>query len=107
MPGRPERSCADLRASTTALGLGAAVGEEHEAEFAHLNLIPAAERRFLDPLPVDMRAVEAAHVPDGEAVPVPVELGVPAGHGHVIEEDVALRMAAGRGQIAVEQEPAA
>src|SRR5450631_1032336 len=101
------RSRADLRASATAFGLGTTVGEEHEAELAHLDLIPAAERRFLDPFPVDVRTVQAAHVADGEAIPVPVKLGVPPGNGHVIEEDVALRMTAGRGQFTVEQEPAA
>ena len=35
------------------------------------------------------------------------ELGVTAGHGHIIEEDAAVRVATRRGDVLIEQEPAA
>src|SRR6202012_5215075 len=63
--------------------------------------------RLLDALPVDVGAVEAAYVPDGEESALTIELRVPPGDRHVIKEDVAVRMPAGRGQLAVQPEPAA
>src|SRR6266540_2504950 len=80
--------------------------QEQQAELAHLNLVAAAQLGFLDPLAIHVGAVEAAHVADREPARVPVELGMPAGDRHVVKEDVALRVAASGGEIAVEQEPA-
>ena len=82
-------------------------GQEQQPELADLHLVPADQLGLLDPLPVHVRAVEAAHIADGEPGAVPVELGVPPGDGHVVEEDVAVRVAARGGQLAVEPEPAA
>src|SRR4051794_25032875 len=62
--------------------------EEHQPELADLHLVAAAEGRRLHPLPVDVGAVEAAHVPDGEEAALAVELGVAPRHGDVVEEDV-------------------
>src|SRR5690606_1281651 len=81
--------------------------EEDEAELTDLHLVSALQGMFLDALPVDVGAVEAAHVAHGVLAAAPVELGVPAGHGDVVEEDVALRVASGRDEVAVEEEPAA
>ena len=41
-------------------------GDEHQPELADLHLVAVAQRGRLDPLPVDVRAVEAAHVAHGE-----------------------------------------
>src|SRR5689334_8768310 len=81
--------------------------QEQQPELADLHLVPAGQLGLLDPLPVHVGAVEAAHVAHGEPGAVPVELGMPPGHRHVVEEDVAVRMAACGGQLAIEPEPAA
>src|SRR5690242_4288802 len=82
-------------------------GQEQQPELADLHLVPAGQLGLLDPLPVYVRAVEAAHITDGEPGAVPVELGVAAGDGHVVEEDIAVRVAARSGQVTIEAEPAA
>ena len=105
MPGLAQHSCPDLCAPAT-LCLRPPGGEESQPELAHLDLVPVAEVCFLDPLPVHVGTVQAAYVPYGEAARVPVELGVPPGHRHIVKEDIAARMAPDRGQVAVQQEPA-
>src|SRR3954451_13558159 len=82
-------------------------GEVDESELADLHLVAAGELHRLDPLAVEVGAVEAAHVADGEPVGLAVELGVPARDGDVVEEDVALRMPPRGGDVLVEKEPAA
>src|SRR5437588_241744 len=73
-----------------------------ELELTDLDLVPACELGLFDALPVQVRAVERAHVPH-EIAPLPAgELGVTTGHGDVIEEDVALRMASGPGDVCVQ-----
>src|SRR5271169_1424504 len=110
----PGTSCVVLGAPAAAVGgRGPRVrteilaGQEQQPELANLHLVPAGQLGFLDSLPVHVGAVKAAHVADREPGAVPVELGVPPGDGHVVEEDVAVRMTAGRGQVAIEPEPAA
>src|ERR1019366_6744064 len=71
------------------------------------NLITAAQARFLDAVAVHVRAIEAADVADGEQAALPVELGMPPRHGHVVEENVAVRVASDQRQITVQQKPAA
>src|SRR3954470_14902549 len=78
--------------------------DEDEPELPDLYLVAAGERRRLDPLPVDVGAVEAADVAHGEGAALAVELGVPAGDRHVVEEDVAVRMPTAGGHVVVEQE---
>ena len=68
---------------------------------------PPASAGGVDALAVEVGAVEAADVADDEAAALADELRVPAGHGHVVEEDVALRVAAGGRDVGVEQEAAA
>src|SRR3954447_22057561 len=82
-------------------------GEVDETELADLHLVAAGELHRLDPLAVEIGAVEAADVADGEAVGLAVELRVPARDGDVVEEDVALRVPARSGDVLVEKEPAA
>src|SRR5215475_4917048 len=105
----PPASCVILGAPAAAIGgrcrAEVLTGQEQQPELADLDLVPADQLGLLDPLPVHVGAVQAAHVAHGEPGTVPVELGVPPGHGHVVEEDVAVRMAARGGQLAVEPEP--
>src|SRR5882762_8352953 len=111
MPCFPLASCVVLGAPAPAVGgrrrAEILAGQEQQPELADLHLVPADQLGLLDPLPVHVGAVEAAHVAHGEPGTLPVELGVPPGHGHVVEEDVAVRVTARGGQLAVEPEPAA
>src|SRR5436190_17690552 len=79
-------------------------GEEHQLELADLQLVAGGQFRLVDALPVDVGAIEASVVVEVEPVVAPADLGVAAGHGHVVEKDVALGMAPGRGDVLVDQE---
>ena len=68
---------------------------------------PPASGGVVDALAVEVGAVEAADVADGEGGAVADELGVPAGDRDVVEEDVALGVAADGREVGVEQEAAA
>src|SRR5215207_6808877 len=74
---------------------GSAAGEEHQLELADLQLVAGDELAVLDPLPVEVGAVQRADVVDGEAVGAAADLGVAARDGDVVEEDVALGVTAG------------
>src|SRR5215470_19729734 len=106
MPGLAQQSCPDLCASATVC-LRAPGPEERQPELAHLDLVPVVQRGLLDSLTVHVGAVQAAHVAHDKPGSMPVELRMAAGHRDVVEEDVAARMAAYRGEVAVKQEPAA
>ncbi len=81
---------------------------EDQPVLADLHLVTVGQNDRVDRLAVDVRAVEAADVGDGEtAVLRPPELDVPPGDRDVVQEDVALRVTAGRRQLPVEEEPAA
>src|SRR5215218_7475236 len=86
---------------------GSTAGEEHQLELADLQLIAGDELAVLDPLAVEVGAVQGANVVDGEAVGAAADLGVAARDGDVVEEDVALGVAAGGHRLLVEQEAAA
>src|SRR3954452_20637835 len=79
-------------------------GQEHQAVLTDLDLVTTRQRDRLDALPVEVGAVEAPHVSYDEAAALPEELGVPAGDGHVVEEDVAVWVASRGGDVGVEQE---
>src|SRR5215216_5373497 len=87
---------------------GSTSGEEHQLELADLELVAGDQLAVLDPLPVQVGAVEGADVVDGEgAVGAAADLGVAARDGDVVEEDVALGVTAGGHRRLVEQEAAA
>src|ERR1700761_3536280 len=79
-------------------------GQEDQAELADLHLVAVGEHGGVHRLAVDVGAVEAADVDDDELRPVAPELGVATGHGHVVEEDVAVGVPTGARGVAVEQE---
>src|SRR5690606_3144060 len=101
----PVRVGAGRRSAPGRFAVGLRTGHEHQPELTDLHLVAVAESRRLDPFPVDVGAVQAAHVPDGKGAAVAVKLGVAAGDGDVVEEDVAIRMPAAGGQVVVQQEP--
>src|SRR5581483_652832 len=77
-------------------------GEEDELELPDLDLVAVGEHRVVGPLPVDVRAVERPDVPDAVAAAVTDELRMATADGDVVEEDVAVRVAPGRGDVALE-----
>src|SRR3954453_14203847 len=82
-------------------------GEEHQPELADLHLVAGRQHRGVHRLAVHVGAVEAADVHDDELARVAAELGVAARDRHVVEEDVAVGMAARARRGAVQQEPGA
>src|ERR1700712_2606995 len=115
MPSRP-RSSAGNRCDPSRGGAerplasgrlpGTRAGEGDETGLADLHLIPPRERRDVDRLAVDVGAVEAADVAHREAAALAVELDVAAADRHVVQEDVAVGVPPGGGDVLVEQEPA-
>src|SRR5919206_77732 len=100
--------CAHARVRSRAGGLARArTGQVDEAELADLHLVAPGQRRDVDRLAVDVGAVEAADVVHREAAALAVELHVPTADGDVVEEDVAVGVPAGGGDVLVEQEAAA
>src|SRR3954452_9845459 len=74
------------------------------AVLAHLDLIAIGEDLGLDPLAVDVGAVQRAEVVDVEAVPAAHEQGVVAGDGDVVEEDAGVGAAPDREALAGDRE---
>src|SRR3954449_3172949 len=81
--------------------------EEHQPVLADLDLVGVLEQDGVDPVAVDVGAVEAAGVGHGERVALTGERRVPTRHRHVVEEDLAVGVTAGGDDVLVEQEPAA
>src|SRR5215213_2053861 len=81
--------------------------EEHQAVLPDLHLVGVLEDDGVDAVAVDVGAVEAARVGDGEGVVLAGERRVAARDRHVVEEDLAVGMAAGGDDVLVEQEAAA
>lgn len=72
------------------------MSEEKEAELAHLELVPARQRSGIDPLTVQIGPVERTHIMGREGTDVVPDLGVATRDRYIVEEHVALRMAADR-----------
>jgi hypothetical protein len=64
--------------------------QEDRTEPSDLDLIAVAESGPFDPFPIDVHAVEGAHVSDLIAVATPHKLAVSARHGDPIQEDMAV-----------------
>src|SRR3954447_17344985 len=92
-----------LRAAWRNSALRRGAGEEHQPELADPDLVTVLQQRVVDPVAVDVGPVEAADVVDPVGPVGAMELHVPAGHGDVVEEDVALRMAACAHDVGVEE----
>src|SRR2546423_15144682 len=70
----------------------ARTGQENQPELADLHLVPVGQHRGVPWLAVDVGAVEAAPIHHDEVSALAAELGVPARHRDVVEEDVAVRV---------------
>ena len=86
---------------------GRVVGHEHQAVLPDLDLVAALQLDLVDPVAVHVGPVERTDVGDPEPVGAATELCVPARDGHVVEEDVGVRVTPDGGQIGIEQEPRA
>src|SRR3954470_17747238 len=92
-----------LRAACRNSVLRGGTGEEDQPELADPDLVTVLEQCVVDAVTVHVGAVEAAHVVHLVGPLGPVELHVPARHGDVVEEDVALRVASGADDVGVQQ----
>src|SRR3954454_4536802 len=79
-------------------------GDVRELELADLQLVGVLEPVRLDPVAVDVGAVERPEVVEVEVAAAAHEQGVVARDRHVVEEDVGVRPAADRQPVAVERE---
>ena len=76
--------------------------EDDEAVVAHLDVVCVLEGHGCDHgLSVHVRPVEAADVLDRVPRAEPDELGMPPGDRHVVQEDVAVRVAAGGDEVQI------
>src|SRR6188472_931078 len=82
-------------------------GEEDQAVLADLDLVAVGQLDGVDPVAVDVGAVEGADVGDREGVAVAMELGVLARDRDVVEEDLAVRVSTRADDVLVEEEPRA
>src|SRR5699024_766783 len=82
-------------------------GQQHHPELTDLNLVPAAQLGFVDRLPVDVGAVQTAHVTNTETVATSEEFHMATGNGDIVQKDVAVGMTARGGHVTVQQETAA
>src|ERR1035437_3947637 len=89
----------------TRSGLLGGTGIEHQPELADLHLVASLQSGLVDPLPVDVRAVQRAHVTHQEDVTRAAEGRMLAGHRDVIEEDVAVGVTPCADLVSVQQEP--
>src|SRR5215212_3060294 len=74
---------ADVDSVTIVFSVALVPGEEDESVLADLDLVAVGQLDRVDPVAVDVGAVERAHVGDGEGVAVAVELRVLTRDRHV------------------------
>jgi hypothetical protein len=58
--------------------------QEHEAKLPDLHFVATVEPLIIDPNPVHVRSVQAAHVPHTPTVGTPTEFCVSAADGYVV-----------------------
>src|SRR3954447_11388489 len=104
---RPAAAVPAPNDSVTVPSLGLVALEAHQAVLADLDLVGVLQQDGVDAVAVDVGAVEAAGVGDAEGVALAGERRVPAGDGHVVEEDLAVGVPARGDDVLVEQEPTA
>ena len=68
--------------------------QKHQPELPHPNLVAVGQRSRMDRLPVDVRAVETAHIDDPEFASFAMEFGMTMADGCVVSDDVVVGMAA-------------
>jgi hypothetical protein len=79
-------------------------GQEHQTKLANLDLVAVDQHRGVDRFTIDVSVVEAVEVDEQELSVLQSKLDVMAADGGVVEEDVAVRMPARRGDGLIEQE---
>jgi hypothetical protein len=84
-----ERQWGTVATASTRLG----PAKEHQPELPHPNLVAVGQHSRMDRLPVDVRAVEAAHIDDPEFTSFAADFGMATADGYVVEDDVAVEMA--------------
>ena len=67
---------------------------KHQSELPHTNVVAVGQHSRMDRLPVDVRAVETAHIDDPEFASFAVEFGMAMADGCVVGDDVIVGMAA-------------
>src|SRR5665648_1206171 len=85
-------------------GLLGSTGIEHQSELADLDLVASLQSGLIDPLPVDVGAVQGADVAHQEGTTLAVEGRMLARHRDVVKEDVTLGVTPGADLVRVEQE---
>src|SRR5699024_8697369 len=105
-PSGPSRRRGRAPHGRTYVFLATWFGQQHHPELTDLNLVPAAQLGFVDRLPVDVGAVQTAHVANTETVATPEEFHMATGNGDVVQKDVAVGMTARGGHVTVQQETA-
>src|SRR5688500_3529380 len=75
--------------------------EVDQSVLADLNLVAALQEDVVDAVSIDVCAVETPDIDHGVALGATSELRVPARDRDVVEEDLALRMPAGRDHFGV------
>src|ERR1035437_8848485 len=94
----------EAAAGLTRGGLLGGTGIKTQSELADLDLVTSLQYGLVDPLPVDVRAVQRADVTDQEDITFAAEGRMPAGHRDVIEEDVTVGVTPRADLVRVEQE---
>src|SRR5690242_7430985 len=79
-------------------------GQKHQTELADLDLVAVDQHHGVDRFMIDVSAVEAVEVDEQELSILQPKLSVVAADGGVIEEDIALRVAARRRTRLIEHE---
>src|SRR5699024_1540820 len=80
---------------------------EIQAEFADLNLNTSAQRDLVDTVAVDVGTIQRSDVAERERRVRSGERGVPTRHGHSVQEDIRVWMAACDALVGVQQEACA
>src|SRR6201986_2479494 len=68
--------------------------QKHQPELPHPNLVAVGQHSRMDRLPIDVRAVETAHINDLEFASFAVEFGMSVAHGCAVVDDVMVGRAA-------------
>src|SRR4051795_8658318 len=89
----PIDMCARSATATQPPSGRARAGKEGKLELADLKLVAVLDRTRFDPFAIEVRPVQRADITHDETRFDPLQFGVPARNGDVVEKDVAVRVA--------------